>query len=248
MILLFAVLCLLTAVIVSAFKVKTTIARYRQIEEERRLAENALRQSEGKYRGIFENIVEGIYHTSMDGRLLSVNPALAGIFGYDSPQEMMDSLINVKYQLYVDPSDRDLLLNMLEARGVVKNFQTRMYRKDGSIIWVSINVRIERDAEGKPKYLEGIMSDITKQKDSEEERERLILELQNALSEVKTLSGMLPICASCKKIRADEGYWQQIETYISEHSGAEFSHSICPECAKKLYPEYYNKIWGEEEK
>ncbi len=248
MLLIFAVFCLLTAVIVSAFKAKMSIAEHGQIEEERKLAENALRQSEEKYRGIFENIVEGIYQTSMDGRLLSVNHALARIFGYDSPQEMMDSLINVKYQLYVDPSDRDLLLNMLEARGVVKNFQTRMYRKDGSIIWVSINVRIGRDAEGNPQYLEGIMLDITQHKQSDEERERLIVDLQNALSEVKTLSGMLPICASCKKIRADEGYWQQIETYISEHSEAEFSHSICPECAKKLYPEYYNKIWGEEEK
>ncbi len=81
-----------------------------------------------------------------------------------------------------------------------------------------------------------------------EEREKLILELQEANAKVKTLSGFFPICASCKKIRDDEGYWKQIETYISEHSEALFTHSICPECAKRLYPEYYDEIWGKKDK
>jgi predicted RNase H-related nuclease YkuK (DUF458 family) len=78
--------------------------------------------------------------------------------------------------------------------------------------------------------------DITKEEHAEEEREKLILELQKALSEVKTLSGLLPICASCKKIRNDKGYWEQMEVYMRDRSGAEFSHGICPECAEKLYP------------
>jgi DNA-binding NtrC family response regulator len=72
-------------------------------------------------------------------------------------------------------------------------------------------------------------------KRAEEEREKLIHELQEALAKVKTLSGMLPICASCKNIRDDKGYWNQIESYIRDHSEAEFSHSICPDCKKKLY-------------
>ncbi len=76
---------------------------------------------------------------------------------------------------------------------------------------------------------------------AEEAREKLIRELREALARIKTLSGMLPICMSCKKIRDDKGYWNQIEAYISEHSEAEFSHGLCPECAKKLYPEYYNE-------
>jgi hypothetical protein len=70
------------------------------------------------------------------------------------------------------------------------------------------------------------------------ERERLISELREALAEVKQLSGLLPMCASCKKIRDDKGYWNQLEAYIRAHSEADFSHGICPECAKKLYPEY----------
>jgi len=81
-------------------------------------------------------------------------------------------------------------------------------------------------------------------KETQAERERLIENLQQALAEVKTLSGLIPICSYCKNIRDDTGYWSQIEAYIQEHSGAEFSHSICPECAKKYFPDY--KLYGQE--
>jgi flagellar basal body-associated protein FliL len=80
---------------------------------------------------------------------------------------------------------------------------------------------------------------LVERKKAEDEREKLIVELQDALAEVGTLSGLLPICASCKKIRDDQGYWNQIEDYISSRSEASFSHGICPDCAKKLYSEYY---------
>lgn len=84
--------------------------------------------------------------------------------------------------------------------------------------------------------------DITELKEKEREREELIQKLQEALSKVKKLSGLLPICSSCKKIRDDKGYWRQIEVYIREHSEAEFSHALCPECVKKLYPEFQDII------
>jgi hypothetical protein len=93
---------------------------------------------------------------------------------------------------------------------------------------------------GREHLLESFL-DITERKQAEEERERLIGELQEALAKVKTLSGLLPICASCKRIIDDRGYWQQIEAYIRDHSEAEFSHSVCPECAEELYPEVYDK-------
>ena len=73
----------------------------------------------------------------------------------------------------------------------------------------------------------------------ENEKEQAIAELQEALAKVKLLSGFIPICASCKKIRDDKGYWQQVESYIQKHSNAEFSHSICPDCTHRLYPELY---------
>jgi hypothetical protein len=83
--------------------------------------------------------------------------------------------------------------------------------------------------------------DITERQQAENERARLIAELQKALSEVKVLSGMIPICSSCKKVRDDKGFWNQIESYIESHSAAEFSHGMCPECTKKLYPAFYEK-------
>ena len=84
--------------------------------------------------------------------------------------------------------------------------------------------RITREDEGLEEGLEG--------------RPAVTELVEQALAQVKQLGGLLPICASCKKIRDDKGYWQQIEAYIREHSEAEFSHSICPECVKKLYPEF----------
>ncbi|HHN63737.1 MAG TPA: response regulator [Nitrospirae bacterium] len=78
-----------------------------------------------------------------------------------------------------------------------------------------------------------------KHKESEAEKDRLIEELKEAMNRIKTLSGLIPICASCKKIRDDRGYWQQVEAFIQEHTEAEFSHGICPDCAKRLYPAYY---------
>ena len=89
-----------------------------------------------------------------------------------------------------------------------------------------------------PSLLERSIRYAIERKRTQEEREQLISELQNALAKVKQLSGLLPMCASCKKIRDDKGYWNQIEAYISEHSQADFTHGICPECVKKLYPEY----------
>ena len=94
------------------------------------------------------------------------------------------------------------------------------------------------DARGQAVGVMGISRDITERKRAEEAREKLIAELQEALAQIKTLSGLLPICASCKKVRDDTGYWNQIESYIRDRSDAEFSHGICPECAKNLYPEF----------
>lgn len=85
-----------------------------------------------------------------------------------------------------------------------------------------------------------LQRDIVERQKLNEQKEELIVELQEALAKVKTLSGFLPICSSCKKIRDDKGYWQQLEAYLGKHSGAEFSHSICPECRKQLYPELDN--------
>jgi PAS domain S-box-containing protein len=87
-----------------------------------------------------------------------------------------------------------------------------------------------------------LVRDVTEKRLAEMEREKLIGELQAALADIKTLRGLLPICASCKKIRDDGGYWQHLEQYVSEHSEAQFSHSLCPDCLVKLYPELAGRM------
>jgi hypothetical protein len=97
------------------------------------------------------------------------------------------------------------------------------------------------DNQGNVTGLVGIARDITEHKRAEAERERLIKELQDAIADIRTLSGLVPICASCKKIRDDKGYWTQLEAYLQAHSQARFSHGVCPDCMKKLYPDFIQK-------
>ena len=107
----------------------------------------------------------------------------------------------------------------------------------GLLTIVLIYLNEKRDAMALSLAIMAQQREIEERKRVEKEREKLINELQVALAEVKTLSGLLPICASCKMIRDDKGYWNQIETYVRDHSEADFSHSICPDCTKNLYPD-----------
>ncbi len=110
--------------------------------------------------------------------------------------------------------------------------------KDGNTVYVEVSAYPIKDSRGSINRFVHISKDITERKNLEKERERLIEELQDALAEIRTLKGIIPICSSCKNIRNDRGYWQQMEDYISQNSQAKFTHGICPECAKKLYPDY----------
>jgi len=110
---------------------------------------------------------------------------------------------------------------------------------EGATRWYDALMSPLRTPQGESVGQMLILRDITHRKELEAEREKLIAELQAALEEVRTLSGMLPICASCKKIRDDQGYWHGVETYVREHTGAEFSHGLCPDCAQKLYADYF---------
>ena len=108
---------------------------------ERRKAEERLRRAEEKYRGIFENAVEGIFRTLPDGRLVESNPALRRMFGYGSPEEMRSAVHDVGKQLWVDPTERERFLRAVRERDTVSGYEARMRRKDGSVIWVSISSR-----------------------------------------------------------------------------------------------------------
>lgn len=118
-------------------------------------------------------------------------------------------------------------------------YECHLRTGEGRVKWVRFLSRPRRGEEGEIIW-DGVMLDVTDRRQAEEEKERSIAELRDALAQVKTLRGLLPICSSCKKIRDDQGYWQQIEGYISRHSDALFTHGICPDCAKKLYPQYFD--------
>jgi len=143
------------------------LAVVRDITERKRV-EQALRESEEKYRSLFENAVEGIFQTTLDGRYISANPALARMFEYDSPQALMESVTNIGEQHYSDPQRRELFKKTLETKGQITNFQVRSITKTGATIWVSVNARAVKDETGSVRYFEGTITDITDRKRAEE--------------------------------------------------------------------------------
>jgi len=119
----------------------------------------------------------------------------------------------------------------------IARYESERLTKQGEKIDVSLTLSPIKDAAGNVMGVSSIERDITIVKREEEERLKLIEELTEALRNIKTLRGLLPICASCKKIRDDRGYWQKVESYIAEHTNAAFTHGLCPDCLDKLYPE-----------
>jgi hypothetical protein len=113
-------------------------------------------------------------------------------------------------------------------------------RKDGTLFPISVITSPVRE-EGRIRALVTAFRDISARKAGEREQAALIAELQAALATIRTLSGILPICSSCKRIRDEQGSWNHIEVYISQHSNAEFSHGLCQDCAAKIYPDHYRR-------
>ena len=141
---------------------------------ERKRAEEALRQAEAKYRSIFENALEGVFQSTADGYYLSANPALARLYGYSTPDELIKRLTDIENQLYVHPERRAEFIHLLQENDAVSEFESQVYRKDGSVIWISENARAVRDTNtGELLYYEGRVEDITERKRAKEQlRER----------------------------------------------------------------------------
>jgi PAS domain S-box-containing protein len=156
--------------------VKEAVNSYLQ---DKKLAEkNAqLQKAEQKYRSIFENSLEGIFQTTIDGHYISANSALAQIYGYDSPEELIATLSNIQHQLYVDSQRRGEFITLIKQQDAVSNFESMVCRKDGSIIWISENGRTIYDANGVPLYYQGFVEDITSRKQAEAERIKFTNEL-----------------------------------------------------------------------
>ena len=137
---------------------------------EHTLTEEALRQAEAEYRGIFENAQEGIFRSTIEGRFIMANQALASMLYYSSPRELLNAITDIPHQLYVSPDEHDVLKQMIKDYGATKGFETQYYRKDGAEIWVSINMQAVSDTDGQMLYYEGIVEDITVRKQAEEDR------------------------------------------------------------------------------
>ena len=144
---------------------------------ERKHAQDALRLADARYKEIVDNASEGIFQSTPDGRFLSVNPAMARIYGYSSPEEMIRLVGNdIKNRIYADPIERDMFMQILEQHDSVQDFENQNLRKDGSVIWTRTSARIIRDTNGKVQFYEGFIDDITKRKNNEtQEREQRTL-------------------------------------------------------------------------
>jgi len=175
-----------------------------------------------------------------DGQVRWMNRTMLQALGYTEAE-----VLGVRYLPTFVPEREQAavaeILGQLLQPGQGTTNRNPVLTKDGRELLVEWRGVPMLDATGAVDYFFGLGLDVTARQRAEAERERVIAELQQALAQVKTLSGLLPICASCKKIRTDQGYWMQLEEYISEHSAATFTHGICPECAKKLYGEFYDE-------
>jgi PAS domain S-box-containing protein len=208
---------------------------------DRKKYEKKLQKSEEKFRILFENSKDPIYISILDGTIIDANQSFFDLFGYTK-----EDLSRLKtLDLYINPKDRSMFIKKIETSGFAKDFEEKLRDKNGREMDCQITATVRRSVDGAINGYQGIIRDVTEIKKNQIEREELIADLQNALKEVKTLSGLLPICSHCKKIRDDNGYWNQIESYIHEHSEAEFSHGICQECAEKYYPDM--DLYGEDE-
>lgn len=185
---------------------------------------------------IVESSEDAIIGNSLDGTIQTWNAGAEAMYGYKA-----DEMKGRSISLLAPPHELGEVQNLYDKirRGErVKRFETVRVRKDGRLVNVSLTLSPIRDNSGNVIGVSASGRDITARKREEEVRLKLIEELTDALNSIKTLKGLLPICASCKKIRDDHGYWQKVESYISAHTGAEFTHGICPECVTRLYPEY----------
>lgn len=187
---------------------------------------------EGIFEMLFNNSLDGVMLTDPDGPILDANPAACRIL-----ERSREEIVAAGRQGLIDASDPRLEALIAERKRTGKaHGELIARRKDGTLFPIEFSSVMFEDSQGKARTCL-IFRDISDRKDAEAERERLIRELQRALSQVRTLSGLLPMCASCRKIRDTQGHWQSLEAYIRNHTDADFTHGICPECKHALYPD-----------
>jgi PAS domain S-box-containing protein len=199
------------------------ITNLKQVEE-------AARKNEQRFRELANSISDVFFAVDMDMHCTYWNRASEQLTGISAKKAISQNIS----ALFPESAVAELGVLFTESieSQATKTHVAKM-KFQGKVYYFDINIYPARHG------LSVFFKDVSERTYAERERERLIAELQDALGKVKTLSGLLPICAFCKKIRDDGGYWHQVETYIREYSEANFSHGICPECAHEHYPQYY---------
>ena len=214
---------------------------------DRKLMEDSLRDVYWRLENIIEGSNIGTWEWNVQTGETVFNDRWGEILGY-----RLDELSPIRIKTWenlVHPDDFKLSSEMLERHitGLMPTYscECRMKHKQGHWVWIHDSGSvITRTIDGEPLLMFGTHIDITERKKKEEERDQMIAVLQEALEQIKTLKGIVPICANCKKIRDDKGFWEQVEIYVEKNSQAQFSHGICPDCVDLLYPQFAKKIKG----
>jgi PAS domain S-box-containing protein len=207
---------------------------------EREAAQAAVKETEERLQRLVANlplsfmVYQLIRETDGTRRFVYLSPNVEQIHGVKAEAVLQDASL-----LYGQIAEQDRELLASEEDNAMKdgrafNVEVRIRTASGGVRWIHLSSAPMRSPDGRTLW-DGIESDITERKDAEVEREQLIRELQQALNNVKVLSGLLSICASCKRIRDEQGHWEQLEIYIRDRSTADFSHTCCPECLQRLY-------------
>ncbi len=210
----------------------------------REQAVRSLQQSEKKYKNLLNSLNAGVVVYAPDSSILLSNPRACSTLGLTEDQMMGKNAIDPHWKFLREngtpmPLEEYPVNQIISTEMPLHNIVIGLKRpKTNDPVWILVNGFLLFEANKKIKQVIVNFIDITARKRIEEERERLIGKLKDALSKVKTLQGILPICSHCKKIRDDQGNWQKVEKYIHDRSEAEFSHGICPECAKEVWGDY----------
>jgi PAS domain S-box-containing protein len=190
-------------------------------------------------RGIIDAVPLPVFAKDRSGCYRFCNVSFEKYVGLPRDEILGRTDYDINPQRIADPyHEMDTIL--LESGGT-QDYEVYFRDPGGNSQAVLFNKACLTEADGSVSGLVGVITDMTDRKVVEEEKKELISRLHKALAEIKTLSGLLPICSYCGKVRDDHGYWSKIEKYVQEHSETQFSHGICPDCLKKNYPEHYEK-------
>jgi PAS domain S-box-containing protein len=208
--------------------------------EELRTANDSLGLLMQEQKQLLDHSNDFIYRHDLQGEITFASPAVERITGF-SAAEWRGHFAKYYTDNPANQVGRQVTEEILRTGEAAAPYRVEVRHKEGGSRWLEVSKQAYK-TNGKIAGVISVARDVTGRVQLEREREKLIGDLREALDNIRTLKGMLPICASCKKIRDDQGYWNQIESYIRAHTGTEFTHSICPECAHRLYPEIYPEI------